>query len=572
MMRRMDVHEAANRRLKIIFDYFDYVYVSFSGGKDSGILLHLCMDYIRMHAPGRKLGVFHMDYEVQYRQSTEYVERMFSNNRDILEVFHCCVPFKVPTCTSMYQQYWRPWQEGYQNIWVRQMPGTALTVKDFDFWNDSLWDYDFQSLFPSWIRRKKGCKRVCCLVGIRTQESFNRWRAIHSDKNYRKLANYKWTHRVGYYTYNTYPIYDWKTTDVWTGYARYGWDYNRLYDLYYQAGIPLSRQRVASPFISQAVSTLHLYKVIDPDTWGRMVSRVNGVSFAGMYGNTVAMGWRSISCPDGFTWKEYMYFLLDTLPRATRENYLEKLRVSQKFWREKGGCLGEETIGKLRAAGVPFTVEECTAYRTDKRPVRMEYIDEIDIPEFREIPTYKRMCVCILKNDHTCKYMGFTQTKAVPVEKIVANSYNPNVVAPPEMKLLELSIWEDGYTMPLVCYYREEEDIYELVDGYHRYLVMKTSVRIYKRENGLLPVTVINKDISNRMASTIRHNRARGMHSLELMTGIVAELSKSGMSDSWIMRNIGMDKNELLRFKQISGLAELFRDRSFGLSDDWLEE
>lgn len=122
---------------------------------------------------------------------------------------------------------------------------------------------------------------------------------------------------------------------MWTGYARYGWDYNRLYDLYYQAGIPLSRQRVASPFISQAVSTLHLYKVIDPDTWGRMVSRVNGVSFAGMYGNTVAMGWRSISCPDGFTWKEYMYFLLDTLPRATRENYLEKLRVSQKFWREK---------------------------------------------------------------------------------------------------------------------------------------------------------------------------------------------------------------------------------------------
>ena len=137
----------------------------FSGGKDSGILLHLCMDYIRMHAPGRKLGVFHMDYEVQYRQSTEYVERMFSNNRDILEVFHCCVPFKVPTCTSMYQQYWRPWQEGYQNIWVRQMPGTALTVKDFDFWNDSLWDYDFQSLFPSWIRRKKGCKRVCCPRG-----------------------------------------------------------------------------------------------------------------------------------------------------------------------------------------------------------------------------------------------------------------------------------------------------------------------------------------------------------------------------------------------------------------------
>ena len=162
--------------------------------------------------------------------------------------------------------------------------------------------------------------------------------------------------------------------------------------------------------------------------------------------------------------------------------------------------------------------------------------------------------------------------RAVPIEKIVANSYNPNIMAPPEMRLLELSIWEDGYTMPCVCYYLEEDDLYEIVDGYHRYLVMKQSQRIYDREKGMLPVTVIEKDISNRMASTIRHNRARGMHNLELMTEIVTELVKSGMSDKWIMRNIGRDKNELLRFKQISGLAELFRDKEFGWSDDWSEE
>ena len=162
--------------------------------------------------------------------------------------------------------------------------------------------------------------------------------------------------------------------------------------------------------------------------------------------------------------------------------------------------------------------------------------------------------------------------RAVPIEKIVANSYNPNIMAPPEMRLLELSIWEDGYTMPCVCYYLEEDDLYEIVDGYHRYLVMKQSQRIYDREKGMLPVTVIEKDISNRMASTIRHNRARGMHNLELMTEIVTELVKSGMSDKWIMRNIGMDKNELLRVKQISGLAELFRDKEFGWSDDWSEE
>lgn len=155
----------------------------------------------------------------------------------------------------------------------------------------------------------------------------------------------------------------------------------------------------------------------------------------------------------------------------------------------------------------------------------------------------------------------------VPVEKIRANAYNPNVVAPPEMELLELSIWEDGYTMPCVCYYLPEEDIYELVDGFHRYLIMKTSKRIYEREKGFLPVTVINKDLSNRMASTIRHNRARGTHSIELMTNIVAELKKAGMSDAWIMNRIGMDKDELLRFKQISGLAALFADKDFSIPE-----
>jgi ParB-like chromosome segregation protein Spo0J len=155
--------------------------------------------------------------------------------------------------------------------------------------------------------------------------------------------------------------------------------------------------------------------------------------------------------------------------------------------------------------------------------------------------------------------------RAVPVEKIEANAYNPNVLAPPEMELLELSIWEDGYTMPCVCYYIAETDRYELVDGYHRYRVMQTSGRIYEREGGLLPVVVIEKDLSNRMASTIRHNRARGTHNIELMTRIVAELKRSGMTDQWIMKQIGMDRDELLRLKQVSGLAALFADKEFSI-------
>lgn len=157
---------------------------------------------------------------------------------------------------------------------------------------------------------------------------------------------------------------------------------------------------------------------------------------------------------------------------------------------------------------------------------------------------------------------------SVPLEKIRANAYNPNAVAPPEMKLLEQSIWEDGITMPIVCYYISEDDVYEIVDGFHRYTTVKNCKRIRDRENGMLPVTVIDKDQSHRMASTIRHNRARGTHGVDLMVNIVAELTAAGMSDSWIIKNIGMDVDELLRLKQISGIASLFKDYEFSEACD----
>tara|TARA_R110000787_G_scaffold161960_2_gene275325 strand:- start:1498 stop:2019 length:522 start_codon:yes stop_codon:yes gene_type:complete len=156
----------------------------------------------------------------------------------------------------------------------------------------------------------------------------------------------------------------------------------------------------------------------------------------------------------------------------------------------------------------------------------------------------------------------------IHIDKIKANSYNPNSVAPPEMKLLETSIWEDGYTMPVVCYYIPEEDCFEIVDGYHRYTTLKTSKRIFEREQGYLPVSVIDKNVDDRMASTIRHNRARGNHSIELMSNIVTELVESGMSDAWIIKHIGMDKDELLRLKQVTGLASLFVNKEFSKAND----
>jgi predicted phosphoadenosine phosphosulfate sulfurtransferase len=211
--------------------------------------------------------------------------------------------------------------------------------------------------------------------------------------------------------YNAYPIFDFTTKDVWTANGKFNWTYNKLYDIFYMAGVGIEQQRVASPFLSTAQDSLKLYRIIEPNTWGKLLSRVNGVNFTGIYGGTTAMGWHSIKLPTGHSWESYMYFLLSTLPEETRANYLEKLSTSVTFWKEKGGVLSKETIEKLKNAGVKLEIKASTNYQTSKLPVMMDYIDEIDIAEAKEIPTYKRMCICIMKNDHLCKYMGFTLTK-----------------------------------------------------------------------------------------------------------------------------------------------------------------
>lgn len=159
---------------------------------------------------------------------------------------------------------------------------------------------------------------------------------------------------------------------------------------------------------------------------------------------------------------------------------------------------------------------------------------------------------------------------AVPIAKISPNDYNPNSVAPPELELLYESIKIDGYTMPIVCYYNEKDDKYIIIDGFHRYRVMLQHKDIFEREKGMLPVSIINKPLDYRMASTIRHNRARGSHNVDLMSNIIKELTELGRSDVWISKHLGMDKDEILRLKQITGLEALFKNVDFGKS--WIPE
>jgi len=407
----MNVNDITKQRLKLLFEEFDNIYVSFSGGKDSGVLLNLCIDFIRENNLNRKIGVFHLDYEAQYTFTTNYVNETLSANSDILEVYRCCIPFKVTTCTSMFDTYWRPWEKEKKDIWVSKLPDKCYTENDFDFYKTNMWDYEFQEKFSKWYHELKGAKKTACLVGIRTQESLNRWRAIHSDRNNRKYKNIEWTKEMYKDIYNAYPIYDWITSDIWVANGKFNWTYNKLYDIYYQAGLSIDQMRVASPFISTAQDSLKLYRIIEPNTWGKLIGRVNGVNFTGLYGGTTAMGWREIKLPIGHTWKSYMEFLLSTLPEKSGSNYKKKLKTSIEFWRTKGGVLSIEVIEKLKKLNISIAVKDSTNYNTIKKPVTMEYQDDIDITEFTEIPTYKRMCICIMKNDHLCKFMGYSLTK-----------------------------------------------------------------------------------------------------------------------------------------------------------------
>lgn len=409
----MNVYEATIERLRFIFDEFDQVFISFSGGKDSGVMLEIVLQFATETNQLHKISVYHMDYEAQYQMTTDYVTRVFDRLPASVGRFWTCLPIKAQCAVSMFQSFWEPWRIEDRDIWCRDLPKTSINEDNFSLGFDyKCTDYEYNQRFARAVSRSK---RTCFLIGIRSQESLHRFTAVNKVTDKNEYKSRKWTTKVCDNCWNAYPIHDWKVEDIWTANATFGWDYNRLYDLFHLAGLPLNEMRVASPFNDCATKSLKLYKAIDPNMWGRMIGRVNGVNFAGTYGGTTAMGWNSITKPNHFTWKEYMYFLLDTLPEQTKEMYMRKLRVSFAYWLEKGGALPSEIVSKIDAS-IPFEdLGKPTDLRnrsSEYRVVRFkEYLDEIDISNPNLLPTYKRMCIAIMKNDTSCKTMGFGQTK-----------------------------------------------------------------------------------------------------------------------------------------------------------------
>ena len=409
------VYEAACERIDFIFKNFDRVYLSFSGGKDSGVMLNLAIDYIRKNNVQKKLGIMILDNEANYEYSLEFMHRIISANLDILDVYWCCLPITLPCTVSAYATEWQCWGERDKQRWIRPMPTQPYIVNirnhNFPFFVEDMSYEEFWDGFGEWYSQGRSC---ACLIGIRADESLNRYRAILNEKK-QMFKGKSWTKRKTdkmKRLYNCYPIYDWKTQDIWVANAKMGWDYNKLYDIFYMAGLNIAQMRVASPFMSESKSSLNLYRVIDPHVWATLCARVQGANFIATYGKQI--NYHSFKLPQGHTWKSFVKFLLDTLPEEVAENFKRRFVQSLVYWGRVGRGLSEETIQELRENGIQFKLNGPTAHgRKTKQRVRIQgFPDHLDMLSCHnsEVASWKRFAITILKNDHTCKYMGLAPT------------------------------------------------------------------------------------------------------------------------------------------------------------------
>ena len=425
---RKNVWEATQERLDFIFSEFDHIYVSLSGGKDSGLVLHLVIKYMQDHGIKKKIGLFHQDFEAQYEKTTEFVTRCFDNYADYIEPYWVCLPMAAGMAASTRQIFWYPWERGKEDVWVRPMPDKDYVINwdnnPFDFYEENMLEEELYHKFSKWYRDSHGGK-VCCLLGLRADESLRRYSAIINKKHAYKGE--MWISQTYKDAYSASPIYDWTVEDVWTANGKYGFDYNRIYDLYYKAGLTVNQMRVSSPFHGAAVASLNLYRVLEPQTWVKLLARVDGANFGAIYGGTRAMAAKSITLPEGHTWESYTKFLLSTLPRDLREQYLKKFNFSMEFWKTKGGGFKPDVIQDIRDHGYTIHENGLSSYGSGKL-TRITF-DEIpdqtdDVTTTKDIPSWKRMCICILKNDPLCKYMGFGPTKEYQIRiNAIKNKY-----------------------------------------------------------------------------------------------------------------------------------------------------
>jgi predicted phosphoadenosine phosphosulfate sulfurtransferase len=374
-----NVLTASKDRISKVFDDFEKIYISFSGGKDSSVMTHLVMEEAIKR--NRKVGLLIIDLEAQYSDTIKHVYSMVDLYKNNIDLHWACVPLLLRNAVSNYEPRWVCWDEEKKDVWVRQIPECAKTEKDYPFFIPKMEFEEFMVLFGKWYGDGK---LTAAFIGIRCDESLHRYMAIASNKDGLTFKDYKWTTKISKNLYNIYSIYDWKTEDIWIYHGKYPDKiHNKVYDKMNMAGVKLSQQRLCQPYGDDQRRGLWLYHILEPETWYRVVARVNGVNSGSLYiqetGNMT--GYNKITKPNNHTWESFCNLLLKTMPPKTRDHYKSRFKKFISGWRDRG-------YNKI----------------PDEAPIELE--------NACWCPSWRRLCKVLLRNDYWCKGLGQTQPKS----------------------------------------------------------------------------------------------------------------------------------------------------------------
>lgn len=381
----VSVLEASKQRISYAFDHFERIYCSFSAGKDSTIMLHLIADEARKR--GRKFGLLIVDLEAQYTLTMAHAEKCVAMYRDIIDLHWVCLPIHLRNAVSVYEPFWLCWDPAVKSAWVRQPPDMAITDESyFPFFSRGMEFEEFVPEFGEWYSQGKTC---ACFVGIRTDESLNRFRTIVQSKK-ATFNGIRWTSKVTEHCFNVYPIYDWKSSDIWVYHAKNpDRPYNKLYDIMHRAGLPMGLMRICQPYGDDQRRGLWLFHLIEPETWAKVVSRVNGANGGALYiqewGNI--NGYRGVTKPAHHSWQSFAMLLVKSMPEKTGRHYHNKILLFEKWWSERG---------------YPNGIPDEAAYEMEAA---------------RKAPSWRRVCKSLLRNDYWMKGLGFSQHKSSGYKK-----------------------------------------------------------------------------------------------------------------------------------------------------------
>jgi len=378
--RDASVLTAARERINFVFDEFERIYVAFSGGKDSSVLFHLTME--QAIARNRKVAVMFIDFEAQYQETIRHIHEMLELYEHFIDPHWICIPMLLRNAVTNYEPRWTCWDESARKNWIRQKPVGIKTEDDYPFALPGMEFEEFIVLFGEWYGQGR---KTAGLIGIRAQESLHRYCAVATwEKRDLMYKQRRWTTKVVAETYNIYPIYDWRTEDIWKYHAKYpDKPHNRIYDKMHMAGVKLSQQRLCQPFGDDQRRGLWLYHILEPETWFKLIARVNGANSGALYieekGNI--NGYNKIQLPPGHTWQSFCNLLLQTMPPKTRAHYVERFQKFIYGWQRRG-------YANIPEEAPPELESKCWA------------------------PSWRRMCKVLLRNDYWCKGLGQTQPKS----------------------------------------------------------------------------------------------------------------------------------------------------------------